>query len=171
MTNKSTNPAPTGEYGIAPVTSATDHLWQAAGTNTDLHGRILLNVLGRTIARLEAMRTTINAQNGELLQRAAHVHDMHQSQLTQLRKELQDPTNEEPERLSLEDAYGQHLLDRASADDLMTQLHWNRTNFQSRTSPDRQGFPQLNVPPAIGDQDAQSLTERDNTSDNTADIE
>lgn len=163
MTTKSSDQQQIPGVALAPLHSEGQP-WSFPGVNTELHGRILLNVLARTAARLEGLRQTINAQNGELLERAARVHDAHQYSLAQLRKELQDPLNDEAEQPTLEDAYGQHLLDRASADDLLSQLHHGLATFRSRTAPENRRDPQLTVPPAIAETVADEENERDDTS-------
>ncbi len=120
--------------------------WSSGGVNTQLRGGHLLNMLARTAARLEGLREVINAQNGELMQRAAKLHDHHADAAQGLRDELSDMDPEDEP--ALEDAYAQRLTDRHSADDLMTILHHQTKNFRSKTDPVAYRNPQA-VPPGF----------------------
>jgi septal ring factor EnvC (AmiA/AmiB activator) len=138
--------------------------WDAPNINQNLRGRMLVNALARVAAKLEGLRHTINEQDKELLQRATRVHDQHQDLAAKLRQELQNPLNQGDENTTLEDAYGQHLQDRAAADDLLSQLHHNVTNFHSRTEPSQRREPQLTVPVGIA-QDDNAVESEDTTGD------
>jgi hypothetical protein len=142
--------APDKSGKVIPADPALSNGWEVGGVNTQLRGGHLLNMLARTLARLEALRVVINDQNKELMERAARLHDHHGETADALREELSGmDSGEQP---ALEDAYASRLTDRRKADDLMSLLHHQTTNFRSKTDPVAYRNPQA-VPPGFATPD------------------